>query len=234
VTEDPRAAKLRITQERALFWGQVFARAEGTVERGLNLYGRFNETQRSTVTPHVRGQHIHDLGAGDGSLAIELLGMGAEKVTAIDRHKIAAKHCNLVTWEAYFHDLPPSVKPSVVFLSWPPNHTDYALLQLCQGASVLIYLGKCTDGTACGFPELFDDMIHRELLAYVPDRLNTLIIVGDRQPHRRKPQGEERAGLEMNTGPMLRYDHAEGQEVQEEVYLVATNRGPAQKGRSRR
>jgi len=216
----------------------IFARAKSHVEEGLNLYGRLNEKQREAVRSHVKGLRIHDLGAGDGSLALELIELGAEHVTTIERHDIHVRHPRVEVRQGYFHDF-PMVKPDVAFASWPPNHKDYDLFRLCRDARILVYLGKNTDGTACGQPEMFEDMVHRELLAYVPNRLNTLIIVGQRLDTRREPRGEERAGLEMNTGRCLQYDHVEGQEAQTEAYLraggdVAGDRGRSQEGSQER
>jgi hypothetical protein len=209
-----------------------------TEREGLNLYGRLNEKQRETVALHVKGKHVHDLGAGNGGLALELIKLGAEKVTTIERHDIHVKHPRIEVRQGYFHDF-PMLKPDVVFVSWPPNHKDHDLYRLCRDARVLVYLGKCTDGTACGQPEMFEDMLHRELLAYIPDRQNTLVIVGAPIDFKRSPMGEERAGLDLNTGPMLEYTQVEGQEAQapktkEEAQgperHVARDRGRSQAG----
>lgn len=216
-TDPAYAAKYERARKAALKWGLILTRARQAEEEGLNLYGRLNEKQRESVAFHVKGKHVHDLGAGNGMLSLELLQLGAAKVTAIDRHEVPVKDPRIEVLKAYFHDLtssrygqhPGDLKPEVVFVSWPPNHHDAHLWRLCREAAVTIYLGKNSDGMACGQPEMFENMVHRELLAYVPDRQNTLIIVGGSLSTKRKPMGEERAGLEMNSGPMLEYTQVE-------------------------
>jgi hypothetical protein len=212
--KDPAyAAKYERARKSAIKWGMIFERAQSHVEEGLNLYGRLNEKQRESVALHVKGKHVHDLGAGNGMLSLELLKLGAAKVTAIDRHEVPVTDPRIEVRQGYFHDF-QMLRPDVVFVSWPPNHKDYDLFRLCRDARVTIYVGKNTDGTACGQPELFEDMLHRKLLAYHADRQNTLIIVGKAVRRKRSPMGEERAGLEMNSGPMLEYTQVEGEEAQ--------------------
>jgi hypothetical protein len=80
-------------------------------------------------------------------------------------------------------------------------------------AETLVYLGKNTDGSACGFPGLFEVLARREILAYVPDRPNTLIIYGKfiRQPNEphREPMPEEHAALTSYTSGILTYEAIE-------------------------
>ena len=48
-------------------------------------FGQLNKAQLKALVPLVRGKVIHDLGAGDLGLALELLNLGASKVIAIDK-----------------------------------------------------------------------------------------------------------------------------------------------------
>ena len=177
-------------------------------------YGQLNELQREEVSFQVKGKHVHDLGAGNGNLALELLKLGAAKVTAIDKHlTLVTTDPRLEILEGSFQDY-QDLSPEVAFVSWPSNHPNPYLRQICRRAKVVIYLGKNTDGSACGQPEFFDDQLYRELLAYHSDRFNTLVVVGGVRDLKRPPMGEELAGLNLNSGPVMYYDQVErGREV---------------------
>ena len=79
------------------------------------------------------------------------------------------------------------------------------LLQLLARAETIVYLGKNTDGSMCGFPAVFEHMVGRRLLAYVPHFRNTLVVVGARLTEPRAPQHEELAGL-LAYEELLGYD----------------------------
>ena len=90
--------------------------------------------------------------------------------------------------------------PEVVFLSWPLNCEDPHRDALVRAAQVVAYLGKNTDGVACGSAGLFVDLCQRELLAHVPVKSglkgNVLIVVGRTLPSGpREPVPEEIAAI---------------------------------------
>jgi hypothetical protein len=165
-------------------------------------YGCLNRKQKLVVKALVRGKKVHDLGCGDHVLSNELLKMGAQEVIAIDAHPygvpLLMRIDRAVTpikahFEAYALTQP---EIEIAFVSWPANRADRGLLALVSSAKKIVYLGKCTDGTCCGWPALFDHFLHRELLKYEPDVYNTLCIYGDDLDTPREGELEERAGLD--------------------------------------
>lgn len=61
---------------------------------------------------------------------------------------------------------------------------------------MVIYIGKNTDGIACGSPQLFDYFRWREVLVYDPDPQNVLIVYGAlREEPRMAVHHEEAAGM---------------------------------------
>lgn len=151
--------------------------------------------QQEAIQEVVRGRVVHDLGAGDFVLAHELLRMGASKIVALDKE---APH----TWKGdariqvvrgYFHAYTGDI--DVAFMSWPQNYNDEGVLRLIERAGTVVYLGKNTDGSACGSLRMFDHLVGRELLAHVPDRANTLLIYGKLLAEPREAVGEELAAL---------------------------------------
>jgi hypothetical protein len=162
----------------------------------------------STIASHVSDKEVWDLGAGDLSHAHNLATLGAKAVLALDKeHHVAPMDDKVVTLQRYFHDVPTPDKPiQVAFLSWPSNYMLRGLLGLLDVAEVVIYLGSNTNGNACGNTGIFDHLLHRELLAYVPHRRNSLIVVGRKLSEPRSPTGEEFAAI---SGRMILFDDAE-------------------------
>lgn len=163
-------------------------------------FGRLTLRQKVTLSLHVKGRVVHDLGAGDLELARLMLTLGAKRVHAIDRIEVARSSLlqkGLSYKRAYFHDL-PKTPMDVLFTSWPINH-DSGIVPHVERAGKVIYLGCNTGGSMCGMPDLFAAMIRRELLAYVPDRHNSLVIVGKHLEGPRAPTGEELAGLNIQS-----------------------------------
>jgi hypothetical protein len=162
-------------------------------------YGNLTNAQGEALKPFVKDREVYDFGAGDFFLSQKLLKLGAKHVVAIDKEfprsppktkKITAKEC-------YFHEVEPPV--DVLFLSWPVNWFLSDLVVHVHRAKTLIYLGSNTDYSACGSIDLFEMMIRRELLAYVPHKHNSLIVTGNLLPQKREPTGEERAALTMGS-----------------------------------
>lgn len=106
-----------------------------------------------------------------------------------------------------------SVCPHTMLISWPENDPEEpeALNQLLRKASVVVYLGKNTDGIVCGSPSLFTGLLPRQVLAYLPSPSNTMIIYGPCSRGTPKVYPEEFAGLTIHSGrPPLRYNDIEG------------------------
>jgi hypothetical protein len=201
-------AKYARGKRTAILWGFFLARAEAHKERGEPLYGKPSQAQREALQPYVQGLHVHDLGAGTHPhyMALELLALGATGVTAIDpKESLPPEDPRIQVVCASLLDL-VGLAPDVGFVSWPPR-TAEGLLSILEATKTLVYLGKNTDGVSCGFPELFQLMTRRGLLAYVPDRQNCLIVLGGYLQGAREPTGEERAGMHS---PSLSYEESEG------------------------
>lgn len=174
-------------------------------------YGKFNIDQMKAVVPFLRDAHVHDLGAGTGELSRQLVQLGARQVTLVDK----APHedwrtLHLPTYKyvvSYFQDYKDKIETA--FISWPwTGGRETGLTTLAKGASTVIYMGKNTDGTACGSSELYQMFAGREILAHVPAFKNTLTVYGPRRV-KRDPTGEEMAGLMSHTGRAFTYEEAE-------------------------
>lgn len=181
-------------------------------------YGKFSIDQMSAVVPFLRDAKVHDLGAGTGELARQLVQLGAKQVTMVDK----APHdewrtMHLPTYKyviSYYHDYKDKI--DTAFLSWPwTGGRDAGLDVLVKGARVVIYLGKNTDGTACGSAGLYQVLSGREILAHVPAYKNTLTVYGPRRVTR-PPTGEEMAGLMAHTGRS--FTHEEAEEIVKRAY----------------
>lgn len=157
-------------------------------------YGRLSDSQEKAVRPHIAGKVVHDLGCGDLYLSSWLAEAGAEKVIAIDRYPPVTlrKPAKVEVVVSYYADYLEPV--DTVFVSWPINWYDVGLLWMVRTAQTVIYLGSNLDGNACGFREMFQHLLGREVLAHVPSRQNTLIIYG-RQVIEREAVPEEFAAL---------------------------------------
>lgn len=167
-------------------------------------YGAPSVQQLSVVREFVRDRVVHDFGAGDLVLSKMLVALGARRVVAVDKEPMSGSFAAVECVRARFDELLDTLNMvEVAFVSWPQNRHDTALLTLLQRAKTCIYLGKNTDGSACGHPELFKHFLKRELLVYKAERRNTLIIYGEGAIDPRKPRGEEMAGLSLYDGPVL-------------------------------
>jgi hypothetical protein len=162
----------------------------------------------------VAGRVVHDLGAGSGAMAELLVELGARKVILVDHdedEQRTPKGCERVT-RSFFAFAATAPKIDVAFVSWPPRiPAEVAgLPTLCGCAETVIYLGKNTGGTACGSPELFEWFLRREVLHYIPENRNTLIVYGKvRGLRTRLPRGEELAGLLMDCCDVFSFDLVE-------------------------
>lgn len=157
-------------------------------------YGRLSVAQEEAVRPHIAGKVVHDLGCGNLDLARWLVQAGAERVVAIDRFPPLAlrKPAKVEVIVSQFDDYHEPV--DTVFVSWPINWMVYGLYRMISEARTVIYLGSNLDGNACGFREMFQHLLGREVLAHLPSFQNTLIIYGSHAVER-EPVPEEFAAL---------------------------------------
>jgi hypothetical protein len=125
-----------------------------------------------------------------------LLLLGAKQVIAVDKQPLRyyGQDARLTVIEDYFEGIPLG-SVNTLFLSWPVNYDNKSLILHVMSAKRVIYLGKNTEGTMCGTPALFRVLLQRRLLAYAPDRANSLIVTGGLRRKPRAPTGEEKAAL---------------------------------------
>lgn len=162
------------------------------VEQGTLVYGHLSDTQLKQLVPFVKDQSILDLGAGELGHAELLLELGARDILAIDRFKMPKPSSSRITTKVtQFHDWTES-RP-VVFASWIVNWT-CNLEHLLLPAQRIVVLSKNTDGSSCGYREMWELLQQKELLLYVPEHANTLTVYGNELVDR-PPTGEEFAAL---------------------------------------
>lgn len=171
------------------------------------LTSRLSSKQLKALYPYVRSKVVHDLGAGDGTLACELVvSCGAEKVIAIDRHPIPDPPIEgiecLTMYFDRFHE-----KVDIAFVSWPVNWP-CALEPILRHARLVVYLGKNTDGSQCGYQGFWELLVEREVLLHIPERPNVLIVYGQNKVER-QILPEEYAAIQACTDEPRVYDYDE-------------------------
>ena len=167
---------------------------------------RLNAGQFEALRPHVKNKHIHDFGAGSLLQSEVLIDIGCSRVVAVDKEVLPeSSHPAIVCRSStYIKDLNETLNHA--FLSWPINRYVEGLVTLLKSAETVIYIGKNTDGSACGSTDLFMHLGQREILLYMPDRRNTLIVYGPKQIKRRL-KGEEIAAFSIDK--IIRYEEVE-------------------------
>ncbi len=169
----------------------------------------FSQEQGKVLRPFITGQLVHDLGAGMLLQAHQLLDFGARQVIAIDKEPYvlqAQRDERMVPINCYLSNYTEKVE--IVFLGSPTNQYIPGLLDLLEKARIIIYLGKNTDLTACGWPGLFWHFLGREVVAYAPEPANVMVVYGSRASTPRPILGEELAALTAH-GLVLSFAEAE-------------------------
>lgn len=146
---------------------------------------------------HTKGRVVADLGAGqDARVSHVIKQRGALKVYAVDKDPVQRPDFHLITRRlALFHEWTPPPDCEVAFVGWPANNipTVAGLIKLLPSFKKVIYVGKNTDGTACANLLWFETMLNFQVLDFVEDRLNTMIVYDTSAwlPARRQPCCEE-------------------------------------------
>jgi hypothetical protein len=148
-------------------------------------FGRLTPEQLDALRPLVRGRRFRDYGCGNMYITALIAGLGARHIEAIDaeKHVVPATRERLIKFRrTTFASLPLSQRGAIV--SWPWKE-GVGLLRHLQHAPTIIYLGKNTDGVACGHLRFWKMVIRRRVLEYIPDARSTLIIYGEPQDRSR-------------------------------------------------
>jgi hypothetical protein len=160
-------------------------------------YADLTEEQREKLRPFVKGRRLRDYGCGNLVFTEELVNLGARHIEAIDMDHVRVP-CELRKYVTFKHQRISqsgfSRRGAVV--AWPYN-VYTGVEHMTHRAPQLIYVGSNTGGTVCGYPAFWLEMARREVLLYVPDEHNTLIVYGAHgsQKTRRRLMPEEYAGL---------------------------------------
>lgn len=167
-------------------------------------FDNLSPMQRVHLQHVVEGRTVHDLGAGDLTYAHDLTIIGASHVVAIDKEPVSNPFAEVTFQHKRFVDVQDDI--DIAFISWPANYVNHIEVPASR-ARTIVYVGKNTDGTACGPAALFDTMLHRKLIAYIPERRNTLIICEGVLARPRPATGEEYAAL--NDHKLWSFDEVE-------------------------
>jgi hypothetical protein len=172
------------------------------------------------LRPYVVGKTVHDLGAGRLHLAKELLGLGAERVIAVDRLPRDSDDPRIEQHTSLFEEYKATIETA--FGSWPHPKVS-ALTPLVQRTPLAIILAKVADSTVCGTACLWAMLSKREVLAYVPMKRNSLIVYGaaliERPP---LPEEVARVLRERQTPP---FAYLQGLSSEELTGLLRAPRG---------
>jgi len=151
-------------------------------------YGLLTVDMKLALAKHVHGKTICDLGAGDLHRANDLLHLGARHIFAVEKDDLPNPNPDLITQvHSTFADLPQRATnhqlteiatADVALISWPANYRPPGLIPLIHQNPTVIYLGSNFNGDACGFPELYEYLLLREVKAVVQHPRNSLIIYG--------------------------------------------------------
>jgi len=192
-----------------------------------SCYGSLNKIQKDCVANHVRNRSVMDIGAANLEISKELISLGANNVLAVDKSdfryyiyklyysdksfhdkirkdypKLFSQLKNIQYLKSYIHEL--TERREVAMVSWPVNWP-IGLPVVLRDTRVVIYLGKNTDGTVCGSMDMWELLSRREILDYVPDKNNSLIVYGPNKVNR-KMVGEESAAM---LGEVVSYEYSE-------------------------
>jgi hypothetical protein len=167
---------------------------------------RLSEDQIQQLEPFVQDRSILDLGAAQLEGSELLLELGARDVLAVDRNRMPKPSSSSITTRvAQFHML-EETRP-VVFASWIVNWPVNIERHL-EEAELVISISKNTDGSSCGYPQMWELLMRREILLHVPEFQNTLTVYGPNHVAR-APTGEEFAATYPDLMRMFSFDEAE-------------------------
>lgn len=171
-------------------------------------YGRLSPAQRHVLKRFIARRVVHDLGAGDLGVAMELLNLRAASIVAVDELLFTSPTPRITCVKSPFSGFTKPVRTA--FVSWPWASQIPGLVPILKGAPTVIYLGSNLDGSACGGRDLWEHFVTRRVLAHEPHRTNTLIVYGKTSPVMRELLPEETAAFDIRK--MHRFDDVYGKE----------------------
>lgn len=142
-------------------------------------YFHLDKSQARHIRDLVKGKVVADLGCGMGMLTRMMARWGASRVHGVDKESFPRRNSTKVQWHlsylAYWK-MPADVEVAVV--SWPQNSPLQGLRELLQAVPHVVYIGKNTDGTACGNPTLMRYLSERAAIHHITTPKNVLIHYG--------------------------------------------------------
>lgn len=170
------------------------------------------------IARRVKGRKVIDLGCGRGELLSLLHDMGASQVIGLDPelpphiHRGAASWLDrsVKTYRLTYAELPDGDwSDFVAVVSWPTMATKAMadLVSILPKFDLVLVLAKTTDGTMCGSPALWEQLIRWECVAHVPARTNDLLVYNPKGKNlRARLTLTEYAGLHQDVAEPFFYD----------------------------
>lgn len=167
-------------------------------------YGRVTDPMRAVLRKYIpEGSRVLDVGSGDGSLARLLHADLHYNMVCVERRVLPDAYPDTIV--APLENVHTTIeKVSAVLWSWPDfshgsaNACVYAAVQCASLSHTgrLVVLSKNTDGVVCGDVLLWVIVSGYELLDYVDNVANTMLVYNMRRlEHGRALHPEERAAL---------------------------------------
>lgn len=189
--------------------------------KGSTYYCLFDE-QSKYLRHVVAGKVVADLGCGDGTLSRAMVGMGALHVHAVDKAPFKIPGASKSTsHQTYFQDwvaAPHGIEVAVV--CWPQNNSLPGLVEILRGIQHVVYVGKNTDGSACGHPGLHTYLAGRESLRCIPYPRNVLIHYGPEPRTDKSLHHEEFAAIDPYG---VRFFHSNEEQREPSSWLTKEN-----------
>ena len=165
-------------------------------------YWKLNAEQEKALSGWIRYSTVYDLGAGDMNLS-RYMALFARHVHAIDKdlaepYKLPK---NVTCYPTTFQKFKAPKTIDCAVISWPPNYNCLELIELVKMASRVVYIGKNTDGTACGTPALFLHLTRRRLAVEVRSEHNCLHCYGAVESEEPQFRSEEEVCGLITRGP---------------------------------
>jgi hypothetical protein len=168
---------------------------------------RLSDDQVRQLEPFVKDQSILDLGAAELAGSELLVELGARDVLAVDRNRMPTPSSELITTQVTQFHMLEETRPVVLaswIVNWPVN-----IERHLRAAKYIISISKNTDGSSCGYEQMWQLLMMREVLLYVPERKNALTVYGPDSGIRRTPTGEELAATWPDPMRMFSFEEAE-------------------------